>query len=94
MTCFEPTKYLPRDWPNSEQYAKYLSELGISNNHHLIIYDRSLNGFASSSRAWMHLRANGHENISILKGGLTLWVKKNFDVTDEIKTFPVRIKKI
>lgn len=89
MTGFEPTKYLPRDWPKPDEFGKYLSELGISNKHNIIIYDRSPNGFTASSRVWMHLRAYGNQNVSILKGGFTLWTKNNYQVTTEIKTYPV-----
>ncbi|CAF0946356.1 unnamed protein product, partial [Brachionus calyciflorus] len=68
LTGVEPTKYLPKNWPNPEEFGKYLSDLGISNKHKIIIYDRSPFGFFASSRVWMHLRAYGNENVSILSG--------------------------
>lgn len=86
---FEPTKLFPKDWPQPDKFAQYLSDLGISNKHNVIIYDRSQYGFAAASRAWLHLRAFGNERVSILNGGINAWKNKNFELTSEIKSYPV-----
>ncbi|RMZ95209.1 3-mercaptopyruvate sulfurtransferase [Brachionus plicatilis] len=87
-SCFEPTKLFPRNWPEPNKFSEYLSSLGISNKHNVIIYDRSEYGFSFSSRVWLHLRAFGNERVSILNGGIKAWQNKNFQLTSEIKNFP------
>lgn len=77
MHCTEPTKYFPRNLPNRECFRDYVGSLGISNKHHLILYDRSPFGFYASSRMWWIFRLVGHENVSILNGGLNAWVRDN-----------------
>lgn len=87
MTGFEPSKLYPRDWPKPDAFEEYLSQLGISNKHKIIIYDRSPQGFFASSRVWVHLRAYGNDNVSILNGGFNLWLKNNYEVTNEVKSY-------
>jgi thiosulfate/3-mercaptopyruvate sulfurtransferase len=52
--------------PSEEVFSNEISELGIDNNNHLIIYDNE--GAASSSRVYFTFKVFGHENISILDG--------------------------
>lgn len=92
FSCFEPSKLFPKDWPQPDKYADYLSSLGISNKHNVIIYDRSQYGFGAASRVWLHLRAYGNERVSILNGGLNAWQNKNYELTSEIRTYPVILK--
>ena len=61
--------------------------MGIGNKHHLILYDRSPFGFYTSSRMWWVFRLFGHENVSILDGGLRLWSLNNYELSTELPNF-------
>jgi len=66
--CTEPTRFLVNPLPDKNRFQEYLGSIGVNNKHHLIVYDRS--PFFISSRLWWMLRLYGHENISVLNGGL------------------------
>ena len=57
--------------PSSEVFSDKVGALNVSNESHVIVYDN--NGFYASARAWWMFRAMGHDQISILDGGLAAW---------------------
>ena len=59
--------------PSEEEFTKHVSGLGINNNHHIIAYDST--GIGSAARVWWMFRLYGHEQISVLNGGLPAWKK-------------------
>jgi len=63
--------------PSAREFADYVGvELGISNDSHVIIYDNHpQHAIFSSPRLWWMFRVFGHDNVSILNGGLTAWLK-------------------
>jgi len=54
--------------PAIEKFTETLSELGISEKSHIIIYDDK-NGANAAARAWWMLKAFGFENVQVLDGG-------------------------
>ena len=55
---------------------EYVSDLGVSNDNHVIIYDdHSKHAVFSAPRLWWMFHTFGHSNVSILNGGLTSWMK-------------------
>lgn len=54
--------------PDLYDFAKTLSELGISEQSHVVIYDDK-SGANAAARAWWMLKAFGIENVQILDGG-------------------------
>lgn len=58
---------------NADDFAQRLGELGISNKHNIIIYDDHGNFYAS--RVWFMFKTIGHENVSVLDGGLHQWMR-------------------
>ena len=60
--------------PKPEVLAKAMSELGLGDGMRLVVYD-SLGLFAAA-RVWWTLRAYGVEEVRILEGGLTKWIKE------------------
>lgn len=56
LKCTKPTRLYPRNLPEVECFQEYASDLGLSNSHHLILYDRSPFGFYASSRMWWIFR--------------------------------------
>ena len=76
---------LPHMLPSNEEWEIILSNLGINNSDHVIIYDNS-NVF-SSCRVWYSFIYFGHnpDLVSVLDGNFTKWLKENRAVSKEIK---------
>jgi len=58
--------------------------LGVSNNDHIVLYDRSPMGLYASSRAWWLLRTYGIDSLSILNGGFYKWLKEINDTESSV----------
>ena len=84
------TSSLPHMLPNKSAWEKTISELGIKNSDHVIIYDNS--DVVSSCRIWYNFLYFGHDPnlVSVLDGGLIKWLKENKKVSNKIEKFPVR----
>ncbi|GAA4164613.1 sulfurtransferase [Chryseobacterium ginsenosidimutans] len=54
--------------PDVEKFARTLSNLGISEGSHVIIYDDK-NGANAAARAWWMLKSFGFEKVQVLDGG-------------------------
>lgn len=68
--------------PEIEKFAKTLTQLGITNDSHVIIYDDK-NGANAAARFWWMLRAIGHEKVQVLNGGLQQAEKIGFPINDK-----------
>ena len=68
--------------PNIENFAKTLTEFGISKDKHIIIYDDK-NGSNASARFWWMLKSVGHEKVQVLNGGLTHAKKNHFPLSSK-----------
>lgn len=66
---------LPNMLPPASQFERQVSALGIGNDDHVIIYDT--HGIFSAPRAWWMFRYFGHNKVSVLDGGLPLWLSQN-----------------
>jgi len=67
---------LPHMLPCTDDFAKALAEVGISNTHKIIIYDTN-GGSMAACRMWWMLRIFGHTDTAILNGGLVHWDREN-----------------
>ena len=78
---------LPHMLCKKNEWEKILSNLGIGNTDHIVIYDHS--DVISSCRIWYNLIYFGHspELVSVLDGGFKKWVQENRKVTQKIKEF-------
>lgn len=47
-----PTAFLPRGLPDVKKFEERLGNMGISNEDHIVLYDRSSAGFFAAGRAW------------------------------------------
>ncbi len=72
--------------PGIEKFAETLSELGISEKSHIIIYDDK-NGANAAARAWWMLKAFGFENVQVLDGGFQNAEKQNVEFSSGEETF-------
>lgn len=68
-----PHTVLPDD-----KFSQMISDLGISNQDHIVVYDTL--GIFSSPRVWWMFNYYGHNQISILDGGLIKWCKEKKEV--------------
>lgn len=59
-----------------EEFAQLLSRLGISEETQVVIYDEGNSAIAA--RLWFQLRLHGHQNASLLDGGLWAWKQAGF----------------
>lgn len=66
--------------PTVSAFAKTLTDLGISKNKHLIIYDDN-NGSNAAARFWWMLKSAGHEKVQVLNGGINEAKKNNFPMS-------------
>lgn len=71
--------------PDVDELAQTLSELGVSNEMTVVLYDRGTN--RQVSKAYLVFTYIGHEHILVLQGGFAEWKKSGFEVTSEV---PVR----
>ena len=67
----DPDATLPHMLPDAALFAAKVGALGISNLHHVIVYD--VYGLQSAARVWWMFRVFGHGNVSLLDGGLPKW---------------------
>lgn len=68
--------------PKIENFAKTLSNLGISPKSHIVIYDDK-NGSNAGARFWWMLKSVGHEKVQVLNGGIQEAEKINFPVSSK-----------
>jgi thiosulfate/3-mercaptopyruvate sulfurtransferase len=66
--------------PTAAAFAKTLTDLGISKNKHIVIYDDN-NGSNAAARFWWMLKSAGHEKVQVLNGGINEAKKNNFPMS-------------
>ncbi len=78
---------LPHMLPNKKKWKKIISDFGIINEDHIVIYDNS--DTISSCRCWYNFIYFGHDihKVSVLNGGLIKWINEKRPVTDKIINF-------
>lgn len=66
--------------PGVEKFMQTLSNLGISEDSHIVVYDDK-NGANAAARAWWMLRASGFEKVQVLDGGFQNAEKEGLEFT-------------
>ena len=63
------------------EWEKIVSDMGITNNDKIIIYDNS--DVISSCRCWFNFIYFGHDPnlVHVLNGGFQKWINENRDIT-------------
>ncbi|MEI7485992.1 MAG: sulfurtransferase [Chryseobacterium sp.] len=72
--------------PDIEKFAETLSNLGISEDSHVVIYDDK-NGANAAARAWWMLRSFGLKNVQVLDGGFQVAEKNGLELSSGEETF-------
>ena len=75
---------LPHMLPSKEDWEIIVSDLGISNSDHVVVYDNS--DVFSSCRVWYTFLYFGHDPklISVLDGGLKKWINEKYPTSKDI----------
>lgn len=66
---------LPHMLPTPEAFAGAVSAFGIGSDDEVVVYDQA--GLFSAPRVWWTFRVFGHDQVSVLDGGLPKWVSEN-----------------
>ena len=78
---------LPHMLPKRNDWEKIISEYGVGNSDHIIIYDNS--DVISSCRVWYNFLYFNHnpDLVSVLDGGLKKWLKEKKETTMILKKY-------
>ncbi len=78
---------LPHMLPDKKEWEKIVSNLGITNEDRIIVYDNS--DVISSCRCWYTFIFFGHNPnlISVLNGGFLKWKKENRKTTAKVSNY-------
>ncbi len=78
---------LPHMLAEKYDWEKIISNFGIKNSDHIVIYDNS--DLISSCRVWYNFLYFGHnpDLISVLDGGLRKWINEKRQITNKVKNF-------
>ncbi len=67
--------------PPSEVFSSKVRRLGLGDGVHIVAYD-SNGGFMAAARVWWMFRVFGHDNVSVLDGGLPKWLREGRATSD------------
>ncbi len=62
---------LPHMLPSPEKFASRMRKMGIGDGKRVIAYDAA--GLFSAARAWWMFKVFGHDDVTVLDGGLPKW---------------------
>lgn len=66
-----PDSNLPHSMPTPEFFQREVQKLGINADSKVVVYDNQ--GILSAPRVWWMFKTMGHEQVSVLDGGLPAW---------------------
>lgn len=72
--------------PSIEKFAETISNLGISKDSQIVIYDDK-NGSNAAARAWWMLKAFGLKNVQVLDGGIQNAEKEELEFSSAEESF-------
>jgi thiosulfate/3-mercaptopyruvate sulfurtransferase len=67
----DPSSGLPHMLPDADVIAKSMTQLGLGDGMHFVVYDTL--GLFAAARVWWTLRAYGVREVKILDGGFPKW---------------------
>jgi thiosulfate/3-mercaptopyruvate sulfurtransferase len=72
---------LPHMLPEAAKFASKVRKLGLGNGNRVIVYDHA-SGSAAAARVWWMFRLFGHDDVSVLDGGMAKWLSEGRPVED------------
>lgn len=83
---------LPHMLPDAQTFADAMGQMGISNDHKIVVYDAN-GGYMAACRVWWMLRTFGYKNAAVLDGGMVRWGKERRPLeTEEPTVTPATFK--
>lgn len=70
--------------PDAESFAQFLGSAGISNEHHVVVYDGGPGAVAA--RAWWLMHWLGHDRVRLLDGGFARWRSGGYPIENIVPT--------
>lgn len=77
---------LPHMIPSPEKFTSRVRRLGLGDGNRIVVYD-STGGAMAACRVWWMFRLYGHEDVSVLNGGLPKWLAEGRP-TDDMPPVP------
>lgn len=77
----DPESLFPNTLPTPDQFQSNCRKLGINDFSQIIVYDNL--GIYNSPRVWWLFKIMGHNNVSVLNGGLPEWINRKFPTQEE-----------
>jgi thiosulfate/3-mercaptopyruvate sulfurtransferase len=81
--------------PTLEEFSKTLSDLGITPETWVVVYDDK-NGANAAARFWWMLSSIGHEKVQVLSGGIQAAIQAGFptssavEVPNKVSSYPIQ----
>lgn len=72
--------------PRAEAFAEAMARAGIGADTHVVAYDDR--GGLTAARLWWLLRYFGHDNVSLLDGGITRWMAEGRPLEIQVPSVP------
>lgn len=71
--------------PSQDAFAATLARLGITRSTRVVAYDDR--GGAIASRLWWMMTDQGHEDTTVLDGGILAWINAGYPTTTGVPTY-------
>ena len=84
----DPGNPLPHALPSAAQFASAVGELGIKEDHEIVVYDGP--GHFTAPRVWWMFRLFGARSVKVLDGGFDRWKAEGRPVETGAPTAPER----
>ena len=65
---------LPHMLPSAAKFSSRVRKLGLGDGTRIVVYDN--NRFCASARVWWMFRVFGHDDVVVLDGGISKWIKE------------------
>ncbi|CAB1428748.1 unnamed protein product [Pleuronectes platessa] len=75
--CSDRSSAFDHMLPTSSHFSRYVGDLGIGSDTHVVVYDTSDFGSYSAPRVWWMFRMFGHSLVSVLDGGWKNWLPES-----------------
>ena len=81
--------------PTGEEFSKTLTDLGITPETWVVVYDDK-NGANAAARFWWMLRSIGHDKVQVLSGGIQAAIQAGFptssavEVPTQVESYPIQ----
>jgi thiosulfate/3-mercaptopyruvate sulfurtransferase len=76
----EPKGLHPHTVPSAAKFSSRVRKLGLGDGSRIVVYDG--NRFFASARVWWIFRLMGHEDVTVLDGGLEKWRAEGRPLSD------------